>query len=316
MAADWSRRLEREPRGKGPSGLMVFVVFLLLAALCLAAGFAIGHYFLSSLEETVAGGQPGAGEDTSGGGTSPPGDTGSGTGGTGSGGTGTPAGGGPGSVNCNVTPLAVYSVQVGAFASRANAESVVENLAGKGYPGFVADPTGGTNLYRVRAATLTNRDAAVTVAGRLKTQGYADCFVQAESLDSSPLTLSGSSLDYLRKAAVAVETLAACIRTEGDVWDDYYNGTLNRTEALAAVRALATRVTEAANGLGALVPPADLAALGNALDQSLDAALENLTVLGRWLEGQAEADRLEAASSFMSLVHAYVKLGSGLRSTG
>ncbi|RJQ05180.1 MAG: SPOR domain-containing protein [Bacillota bacterium] len=307
----------REPaRSRGPRGVTVFFVFLILAALCIGAGFTVGRYILSTLSDTMAdpadtsgdtggsGGTGGTGGDGQGG---TDGDTGGDTGGA------IPAGGGAGNVICDLSPLPVYAIQVGAFGSRANADKVVSDLAAKGYPGHVLSPASGSTLYKVWTVTVTKRDVAEAVRSRLKTQGYQDCFVAGEDLDTTALTLSGSSLDYLNKAKTAIEVLSSCLRIEGDIWDKYHSGSLDRAAATTSVDALLTTVSEAKAGLARFVAPQDLAPLGQTLDELLQAALANLEQVKSYLTSQRDADRIAAESSFISLVDRYARLGASLR---
>lgn len=160
---------------------------------------------------------------------------------------------------------------------------------------------------------MTKKDTAVAVQGRLKAAGYPDCFVATESLDAKPLTLKGSSLDYLNKAKTAIEALASGLRIEGDVWDDFRAGTLNRTEAATTVGALVTTMQSAKDGLASLIAPTDLAALGQALDAQLASAKVNLQSVKDFLSNQSDADRLKAETSFIELIDAYTRLGASLR---
>lgn len=298
---------------RGPSGIAVFIVFLLLAALCIGAGFTLGRYILATLSEKIGDGGPSAGGgtgDTPGGGA--PGGEDPGSGGS-SGGGAVPAGGGQGSVACGQSPLTIYFVQIGAYGARTNADKAATELAGKGYPGFVLAPTAGTNLYKVRAATVTRKDVAESAQGRLKTQGYPDCFVGNEALDASPVTISGSSVDYLNKLKGGLDALASCLRVEGDIWDKYRSGALNRTEAAKSVDSLIVTADSAKSGLASLIAPQDLKALGEAVDGQLSAAKANLTSLKTYLSGQVDADRLRAETSYAGLVDAYGRLGASLR---
>ncbi len=310
MAMGRKRMPVREPSvARGPSGFTIFLVGVLLAALCLGAGFTIGSYILSTLSDTVSdngGGdsQPGTGEtgDTSGT---------SGAGGT-SGGA-VPAGGGAGTVVCDLASLVVYSIQVGAFNSRANADKVVADLASKGYPSFVVEPAGGSNLYKVRALALTRKDVAEAILGGIRTKGYPDSFVASETLDASSLSLSGSALDYLKKAQAGIEALSSCLRIEGDLWDKSHSGTLDRAAAAPTVDALFATVSGAKDGLASLSPPQDLAALGQAVGDLLTSAVSNLQNLKTYLAGAKEADRLAAETGYVTLVSAYARLGVSLR---
>ncbi len=313
MATNRRRVPQREATvSRGPKAVTVFLFFLLLAALCLGAGYTIGNYILTTLGDKVAGNGGQTPGDTSGGGGIQPGDTGAGGTG-GSGGGAVPAGGGAGTVTCGTNPLAVYALQVGAFGSRSNADKVVADLAAKGYPGYVIEPPAGEKLYKVRTVTLTRKDVAETVQARLKTQGFPDCFVATENLDATALKLSGSSLDYLNKVKAGIENLASCLRIEGDIWDKYRSGNLDRTAAGKDVDALVTSLGAAKDGLAGLAAPQDLAALGQAVDEQLAAAKTNLASLKAFLTGQTDADRLKAESSYIALVDAYARLGASLR---
>jgi len=307
----------REPAvPRGPSGVTVFITFLVLAALCIGGGFAMGRYILSTLGERMADTGGGPGQSTPGGTT--PGSGGTSGGGSGSGGSAptgpVPAGGGPGSVTASLTSFSIWSVQVGAFSTRANADKVVADLATKGYPGHVQAPASGSTLYKVRALTVTSKDVAQTAQGRLRTQGYPDCFVLGETVDGTPLVLKGSSLDYLNKAKAAVEALAACVRIEGELWSKFHAGTFDRSDASSKTDGLIASVNSARSGLASLIPPQDLAALGKALDEMLAQAKANLDKLKAYLGSQSDADRIKAESSYLELADAYVRLGISLRS--
>ena len=314
---------KKKPRmkagGRGPSGFTVFVIFLVLAVLCITAGFALGRYLLATLGETiggsappVSGGTPGGDTgsttpgETEGDGDADPGDNGGDSGGT------VPAGGGAGSVTCQTSPLTVYGVQIGAFGSKANADRAVLDLAGKDLPGHVLGPSGETTLFRVRTVTLTKREVAETVLARIKIQGYPDCFLTTQTLAASRKTLSGSSTQYLDKAAKGIEVLLNCLRIEGDIWDELRAGTLDRQAASTKVEALIASVRQARDGLSSLSAPPDLVGLGEKVGTQLIAASTNLQALKSYLSGQAAADRLAAESTFIALVDGFARMEQSL----
>ncbi|MGH8286510.1 MAG: SPOR domain-containing protein [Steroidobacteraceae bacterium] len=77
-------------------------------------------------------------------------------------------------------PLAVtgWSIQVGSFASRENADLLVAQLRGRGFRSFVAEGTGGgRKLYRVRVGPERDRAAAQQLAARLKAVGESGSIV-------------------------------------------------------------------------------------------------------------------------------------------
>jgi len=65
-----------------------------------------------------------------------------------------------------------WVVQLGVFASRANADRLAEELKGKGFKVAVSETAGnGRKLYRVRSAPMGDRNAAQDLAVRLRAAG-------------------------------------------------------------------------------------------------------------------------------------------------
>jgi len=74
----------------------------------------------------------------------------------------------------------VWSVQLGSFESRENAERLVRELKRKGFTARVAAGEGrGREWYRVRAGPARDRAAAQSLARRLKAAGHAGSVVAA-----------------------------------------------------------------------------------------------------------------------------------------
>ena len=71
-----------------------------------------------------------------------------------------------------------FSVQVGAFSSRAQADKVQQDLSGKGYEARVVP--GPRNLYRVRVGVYADRDGAGSALAALKQSGMDGMVVEAE----------------------------------------------------------------------------------------------------------------------------------------
>jgi DedD protein len=62
-----------------------------------------------------------------------------------------------------------YAVQVGSFASRNNADRLVERLAGQGYDAFIhSEESGGRMIHRVRVGSSEEREEAETLQARLR----------------------------------------------------------------------------------------------------------------------------------------------------
>jgi DedD protein len=72
-----------------------------------------------------------------------------------------------------------WTVQLGSFASRANAERLVSELKAKGYAAFSTESgSGGRILYRVRVGPAGNHAAAAALAAKLRTAGHSGTLTQ------------------------------------------------------------------------------------------------------------------------------------------
>jgi rare lipoprotein A len=69
-----------------------------------------------------------------------------------------------------------WSVQLGLFSQRDNAQRLVQEAQAKGFAVSLANPDG-KGPYRVRAAGLADRAAALALQQRLRTQGFAAAIV-------------------------------------------------------------------------------------------------------------------------------------------
>jgi rare lipoprotein A len=69
-----------------------------------------------------------------------------------------------------------WSVQLGLFSQRDNAQRLVHAAQAKGFAVSLANPDG-NGPYRVRAAGLADRAAALALQQRLRTQGFAAAIV-------------------------------------------------------------------------------------------------------------------------------------------
>lgn len=70
-----------------------------------------------------------------------------------------------------------YSVQVGAFRARREAESVGRNLREKGFTGRIEVPDSADGLYLVKVGKFATRAEAAAVQLRLKNSGF-HCFIK------------------------------------------------------------------------------------------------------------------------------------------
>ncbi len=70
-----------------------------------------------------------------------------------------------------------WMVQLGSFASRANAEHLAQQLKGQGFTASVSQGTSGRHLYRVRAGPVHDKAAAAQLQGKLKAAGHTGAIV-------------------------------------------------------------------------------------------------------------------------------------------
>jgi DedD protein len=71
-----------------------------------------------------------------------------------------------------------WSVQLGSFASRANADNLTRQMKGQGLPAFVLEGGSASSVrYRVRIGPLPDRESAERMAAKLKTLGHVSSLV-------------------------------------------------------------------------------------------------------------------------------------------
>jgi DedD protein len=71
-----------------------------------------------------------------------------------------------------------WSVQLGSFASRANADNLTRQVKGQGFSAFVLTGGSGTSVrYRVRVGPVADRESAERIAAKLKSLGHVGSLV-------------------------------------------------------------------------------------------------------------------------------------------
>jgi DedD protein len=71
-----------------------------------------------------------------------------------------------------------WSVQLGSFASRSNADNLTRQMKGLGFAAFVLEGGSGTSVrYRVRVGPLSDRESAERMAAKLKALGHISSLV-------------------------------------------------------------------------------------------------------------------------------------------
>lgn len=75
--------------------------------------------------------------------------------------------------SCSLSRDFYYSVQVGSFLSKTNAENLLRQLERKGYPAYIQEGISqGAAIYRVRSGKLATRQEAAELGSKLSGEGY------------------------------------------------------------------------------------------------------------------------------------------------
>jgi DedD protein len=83
-----------------------------------------------------------------------------------------------GAAHGEVSRTAAWAVQLGSFASRANADNLVHQVKAQGFAVYILSGGSGTaTRHRVRVGPLADRDAAERTVARLKALGHASSLV-------------------------------------------------------------------------------------------------------------------------------------------
>jgi DedD protein len=83
-----------------------------------------------------------------------------------------------GSARGEVSRSPSWSVQLGSFASRANADNLVRRLKAQGFAAYIlSGGSGAATRHRVRVGPLADRGAAERSAAKLKTLGHSSSLV-------------------------------------------------------------------------------------------------------------------------------------------
>ena len=88
-----------------------------------------------------------------------------------------PAAAGRGGKSAAAAPGAGWVVQLGSFASHANAEQLARKVHAQGFTVSVSQGSRGRRLYRVRVGPVADRPAAMQLAQRLRASGHSGAIV-------------------------------------------------------------------------------------------------------------------------------------------
>jgi hypothetical protein len=194
-------------------GLLNKIVFVLIALAFVGSGYLIGRYFLSSLLDRPAGGEP-----VTGGGPIKPGDSTTAT------------------VQIQTKPVTLYRVQIGAFSTAENAQNTAQTAIEKGVGAAVMSPD---PLYKVYCGIAGSEEAATKLAksAEPKLSGSVipkddNLYVAVTNVASRSFTLTGPKHQVeqiqasFAKADNAIQSLLS-------FWDSQYLGRQNQVDLSA-----------------------------------------------------------------------------------
>ena len=257
-----------------------WLVFVVIALAFVGSGYLIGRYFLASLLQKPAGGQP----------VSTPSNTNKGTTIT---------------AQIQTKPVTFYRVQVGAFSTKENADKVVQAVAEKGLGAATIAPD---PLYKVFCGVTGTKEAAdkLSQSAQAKLAGTVigkddKLYVATTALPAKSFSLSGDKavVEELQSAFAKSDNVIASLLS---FYDSLYLGTQNPVN----LATMASDIAAVKNSLSGLVPPEALkAAHASALKIASD--LSAAVDIARQAAGGDSAKAGPAASAFIKAVDTYMQ---------
>jgi ElaB/YqjD/DUF883 family membrane-anchored ribosome-binding protein len=257
------------------------LIFVAIALAFVGSGYLIGRYFLASLLQKPAGGEPVSGTQKP----VPQGTT--------------------ATVQVQTKPVTFYRVQIGAFSAKENADKAVETAAQKGVGAGVMAPD---PLYKVycgitgskEAADRLSQNALPKLAGSVVGKND-DLYVASANVASRSFSVTGDKalVEKLQDAFAESDNATQSLLT---FWDSQYLGKQNQVN-LAAMEA----------DLASLRDDLQKAAPPEALKNAHSAALKVLSDLALAVKGAREAAGgdggkvASATSAFIKSVDTYIQ---------
>jgi ElaB/YqjD/DUF883 family membrane-anchored ribosome-binding protein len=212
------------------------LIFILVALAFVGSGYLIGRYFLSSLLDRPAGGEPVSGQVPG-----PSGDTTTTT------------------VQIQTKPVTLFRVQIGAFSTSENAEKAAQAAIEKGVGAAVMSPD---PLYKVYCGITGSKEAANKLAqtAQPKLSGSVvaendNLYVATTDVASRSFTITGPKAQVeaiqnaFLKADTAVQSLLA-------FWDAQYLG----KESQVVISSMESELSTLKSELESMTPDASLKA--------------------------------------------------------
>lgn len=258
------------------------VLFVVIALAFVGSGYLIGRYFLSSLLDRPAGGEP-----VSGGGPKQPDDSTTAT------------------VQIQTKPVTLYRVQIGAFSTQENADKAAAAATAKGVGAAVMSPD---PLYKVYCGITGSKDAANKLAETAEPKlsgsviGKGDnLYVATTSVPARSFTLTGpkSQVDKIQAAFAKADNAVQSLLS---FWDSLYLGKENQV----VLTSMESELSALAAELGQMTPGADLKAAHSAAVK----ILSDLVLAAQGAEDAAGGDGTKVAvgtSTFIKSIDSYIQ---------
>jgi hypothetical protein len=263
-------------------GLGSKLIFVLVALAFVGSGYLIGRYFLSSLLDRPAGGEPVTGQ-----GPDPSGSTTTTT------------------VQIQTKPVTLYRVQVGAFSTSENAENAAEAAIAKGVGAAVMSPD---PLYKVYCGITGSKDAAKKLAetAQPKLSGSVvgendNLYVATTEIPSRSFTITGpkTQVEQIQNAFVKADTAVQSLLA---FWDAQYLG----RESQVVISSMESELSALAAELDETTPDADLKTAHSAAKK----IVSDLALAAQGAKDSAGGDSSKVAagtSTFIKSMDSYIE---------
>lgn len=257
------------------------LIFVVIALAFVGSGYLIGRYFLASLLQKPAGGEPV------------------------STGNKPPAQGTPATVQVQTKPLTLYRVQIGAFSTKENADKTVQSAAQKGVGSGVMAPD---PLYKVYCGITGTREAADKLSAGALPKLAGSIVANGDKLYVASATIAARSFSLTGDKALVTKLQDAYTKFDNAIqslltfWDSQYLGTQSQVN----LTSMETDITAIRDDLQKTTPP-------EALKSAHAAALSIASDLALAAKGAKEAAGgdggkvVSATSAFIKAVDTYTQ---------
>lgn len=261
---------------KGGGRAAQWLIFVVIALAFVGSGYLIGRYFLASLLQRPAGGEPVTGE----GDVNP-----------------------TAAVQVQTNPLTLYRVQVGAFSTKENADKVVASVQDKGVGAAVASPD---PLYKVYCGAAASKEAGTKLAESARAKLAGSVIGQNDTLYVASATIPARSFTLSGDQAAAQKLQNAFVKSDAAVssllsfYDALYLGKQNTID----LAAMDTDMTALKTDLEALTVGDDLKDAHESAVKIVS-ALSDSVKIAKEAAGGDSSRAADGASSFLAALETY-----------